>query len=96
MPDSSSVIAGAAPARPSDSAARGGRRRGEFFSLGGLLAPYATTRLVLAPWAFSAALLMALAFWDPLARGAEPDAVLIGLACYELLIGLTTDHKAGR
>jgi hypothetical protein len=69
--------------------------RGEFFSLGGLLAPFATTRLALAPWAFSAAMLAALASWDPVARGGEFDAILLGLAAYELLIGLTTDRRRG-
>ena len=67
------------------------RWRGEFFSLGGLLAPFATTRLALAPWAFSAAFLTALAFSDPLLNGGEVDAILVGLAAYELLIGLTRD-----
>lgn len=74
-------------------AARSHRFRGEFFSLGGLLAPYATTRLTLAPWAFSAALLAMLGSWDPIATGGEFDAILIGLAGYELLIGLTTDRR---
>lgn len=70
--------------------------RGEFFSLGGLLAPYATTRLALAPWAFSAAVLATLASWDPVFRGGEFDAILIGLACYELLIGLTAERQPPR
>jgi len=73
---------------------RGRTRGGEFFSLGGLLAPYATTKLALAPWAFAAALLTTLAFWDLLARGGEPDAILLGLAAYELLIGLTKRSPA--
>ena len=69
------------------------RWRGEFFSIGGLLAPFATTRLTLAPWAFSAALLTVLAWWDPVARGGEFDSILMGLAAYELLIGLTTEPR---
>ena len=78
----------------SDRPSRRARRwRGEFFSIGGLLAPFATTRLTLAPWAFSAALLTALAWWDPVARGGEFDAILMGLAAYELLIGLTTERR---
>ena len=67
--------------------------RGEFFSLGGVLAPFATTRLAMAPWAFSAAMLAGLASWDPVARGGEFDAILLGLAAYELLIGLTTSRE---
>lgn len=71
--------------------------RGDFFSIGGLLAPHATTRLALAPWAFAAALLTTLAMWDPVARGGEADVILLGLAAYELLIGLTaTDRHRDR
>jgi hypothetical protein len=62
---------------------------GEFFSLGGLLAPYAPTHGSLAPWLLTAAVLVALASWDPLTRGGRFDAVLLGLAAYELLIALT-------
>ena len=63
--------------------------RGQFFSLGGLLAPYARKGSTLAPWTLSAAVLVALASWDPLARGGGFDITLLGLAAYELLIALT-------
>jgi hypothetical protein len=63
-------------------------RRG-FFSLGGLLAPCARTPGSLAPWILSAAVLVALASWDPIARSGHFDVTLLGLAAYELLIGLT-------
>ena len=63
--------------------------RGQFFSLGGLLASYARTRSTLAPWTLSAAVLVALASWDPMARGGGFDITLLGLAAYELLIALT-------
>ena len=64
---------------------------GEFFSLGGLLAPCAPAHAhgSLAPWLLTAAVLVALASWDPLTRGGRFDAVLLGLAAYELLIALT-------
>jgi hypothetical protein len=69
--------------------------RGDFFSLGGVLAPYAG-RGSLAPWLLSATVLVALASWDPFARGGHFDITLLGLAAYELLIALTQaeDQKA--
>ena len=69
--------------------------RGDFFSLGGLLAPCARTPGSLAPWTLSAAILVALASWDPLARGGPFDITLLGLAAYELLIALTRPEGAG-
>ena len=65
--------------------------RGEFFSLGGLLVPYVKTRTSFAPWTLSAAILLTLACWDPLISGGRFDAILFGLAAYELLIGLHAD-----
>ena len=65
------------------------RVRGEFFSLGGLLAPYVKARTPFAPWTLSAAFLLTLGVWDPLMRGGPFDSILLGLAAYELLIGLT-------
>jgi hypothetical protein len=91
MADAKSVIPDARPGTPARAPRQARRWRGEFFSLGGLLAPYATSRLALAPWAFSAGLLTALAFSDPVLRDGEVDAILVGLAAYELLIGLTRD-----
>jgi hypothetical protein len=89
-------VISAGDARPREQGrSRKQRWRGEFFSLGGLLAPHATSRLAVAPWAFSAALLTALAFSDPVLRGGEVDAILVGLAAYELLIGLTRDDGSG-
>jgi hypothetical protein len=69
------------------------RWRGEFFSLGGLLAPLAGPLPHLLPWACSAAALSFLALWDPITKGGEFDAILLGLAAYEMLIGLTTDPR---
>ena len=68
---------------------------GEFFSLGGVLAPYARTQRLLAPWLLSAAILVALASWDQLTRGGPFDVTLLGLAAYELLIALTRPEGAG-
>ena len=62
---------------------------GDFFSLGGILATWTRTPGSIAPWTLSAAVLIALASWDPLARGGAFDATLLGLAAYELLIALT-------
>jgi hypothetical protein len=67
----------------------GGVPRGEFFSLGALLVPYVKTPTPCAPWTLSAAILLALAAWDPFINGGTFDAILFGLAAYELLIGLT-------
>jgi hypothetical protein len=67
----------------------GGVARGEFFSIGGLLVPYAKTPTSFAPWTLSAAILLAFAAWDPFLNGGRFDAILFGLAAYELLIGLT-------
>jgi len=66
-----------------------GLPRGEFFSLGGVLAACVKTDSVLAPSTLSAALLVVLACWDPLTRGGRVDIILLGLAAYELLIALT-------
>jgi hypothetical protein len=62
---------------------------GRFFSLGDLIAARWRPRLVVLPWAMSAAVLSLLACWDVLARGAGLDFILLGLAGYELVIGLT-------
>ena len=51
--------------------------------------PFARTPGSLAPWLLSAAVLVSLACWDPLARGGRVDSILLGLAAYELLIALT-------
>jgi hypothetical protein len=46
------------------------------------------------PWGFAAALLTAAAIWDKAARGGSIDFVLIGLAGYELVMGLTEERQA--
>ena len=67
--------------------------RGDFFSLGGLFVPYVNTRTPFAPWTLSAAILLTLSCWDPIASGGRFDAILFGLAAYELLIGLTRSDE---
>ena len=92
--------------RRSDGVAATGRQpllarlpKGEFFSLGSVFAACVGTRTPLAPWTLSAAILVALASWDPIARGGRFDMILIGLAAYELIIALTQplpERKAAR
>ncbi len=53
------------------------------------MASYIGARNTLAPWTLSAAVLVALASWDPLVTGGGFDVTLLGLAAYELLIALT-------
>jgi hypothetical protein len=100
------AVAHAVRVRHSDRVAATGRQRllarlpkGEFFSLGSVLAACVRTRTPLAPWTLSAAILVALACWDPIARGGRFDMILLGLAAYELLIALTQpepERKATR
>jgi hypothetical protein len=62
---------------------------GSFFSLGSLLAPFLPARRPLLPWIVVASALAALGCWDAIAREGRVDAILLGLAAYELLIALT-------
>jgi hypothetical protein len=68
---------------------------GELFSLGGLLSLGIRPRFVSAPWIASALVLAALGLWDTAMRGAPPDFILLGLAGYELVIGLTEEERVG-
>jgi hypothetical protein len=90
------ALASVVRVRYSDGVAATGRQpllarlpKGEVFSLGSVLAACVRTRTPLAPWTLSAAILVALASWDPIARGGRFDMILLGLAAYELLIALT-------
>jgi hypothetical protein len=68
------------------------------FSLGGVISRLWKPGLVLLPWAFSSAMLTVAAMWDYWARGAAIDYLVLGLAAYELMIGLMEEEaeaKAG-
>ena len=64
----------------------------EFFSIGGLFArwwPIGTPGV--APWVCASSVLTSGAIWDWLRVGGSVDFVLLGLAAYELVIGLTQE-----
>lgn len=58
------------------------------FSLGGMIARVWQPGLVLLPWALSSAMLTLAAMWDYWSRGGSIDYLVLGLAAYELMIGL--------
>jgi hypothetical protein len=62
--------------------------RGDIFSLGGLLSRVWTPAFPLLPWAFTSAMLMMAGTWDHLSRGGPVDYTVVGLAAFELMIGL--------
>ena len=65
-----------------------GVRQHGFFSLGGFLARFWHPAYVLLPWAFTSALLTVFALWDHWTRGGAIDYTVLGLAAYELMLGL--------
>jgi hypothetical protein len=64
------------------------------FSLGGVISRLWKPGLVLLPWALSSAALTVAAMWDYWARGAAIDYLVLGLAAYELMIGLMEEEEA--
>jgi hypothetical protein len=60
--------------------------------LGALAARWVPRRPAWLPWGLAAVLLVLLALWDAIGRGGSPDFILIGLAGYELVMGLTEDE----
>jgi hypothetical protein len=60
----------------------------EFFSLGGVLAACWKSRPSLVPWILTSFSLLGLSFWDLVARGGRIDFIVLGLAAYELALGL--------
>jgi len=66
-------------------------RHGTFFSLGGLLARVWRTRSPMTPFVCASSLLTAGAIWDRVRTGGPIDFVLLGLAGYELVMGLTEE-----
>ena len=63
----------------------------EFFSLGGVLAMVWKPRVIPLPWVLAALALTALGCWDLVRGPGHVDFILLGLAGYELAIGLTED-----
>jgi len=63
----------------------------EFFSLGGVLATWWSPRNQVMPWIVAAIMLLLLSCWDVFGGAGRADFILIGLAGYELLIGLTEE-----
>ena len=61
------------------------------FSLGGVLARWWRPSNLCLPWAIVAIVIAACAFWDSVVRGGRIDFIMIGLACYELVMGLTEE-----
>ena len=66
----------------------------EFFSLGGVLASFWQPRVQLLPWIGSASALMLLSCWDVFKGAGRVDLIVMGLAGYELVIGLTEDSSS--
>ena len=66
------------------------------FSLGGVISCVWKPGLVLLPWAFCSAMLTVAAMWDYWSRGANIDYVVLGLAAYELMIGLLAEESEVR
>ena len=56
--------------------------------MGALLARFWTPRYALLPWALTSALLTVAAMWDFWDRRGPIDYILLGLAAYELMLGL--------
>ena len=64
------------------------------FSLGAAISSAWKPRHALLPWALSSAMLTVAAMWDYWSRGADIDYLVLGLAAYELMIGLM-EEEAG-
>jgi hypothetical protein len=75
-----------------------GSQASTFFSLGGLLAPFLPPGRLLLSWLLAAFTLAALGCWYVVMPQGRVDAILLGLAAYELLILLTrgpAEHLLG-
>ena len=66
------------------------------FSLGAALACVWRPAYPLLPWAFTAAMLTVAAMWDHWTRGGAIDFIILGLAAFELMLGLLETDAAGR
>jgi len=61
----------------------------EFFSLGGVLAFFWHSRPTLVPYVLAASTLSILSCWDLFRGVGHADFIMLGLAAYELTLGLT-------
>ena len=61
----------------------------EFFSLGGVLAVFWNAHVHVLPYLVAASILAALSCWDLMLGAGRADFILLGLAAYELVLGLT-------
>jgi hypothetical protein len=64
------------------------------FSLGALVARAWRPGYALLPWALTSALLTTAAMWDFWTRGGAIEYTVLGLAAYELMMGLMEDEVA--
>jgi hypothetical protein len=67
-------------------------RRFEFFSLGAIVATFWKPRVQWLPWVGAASALMLLGCWDVFRGAGRADLIVMGLAGYELAIGLTEEN----
>ena len=61
---------------------------GRVFSIGRAIAYWWRPAYPLLPWALSSALLTVAGLWDYWTRDLPPDLIVLGLAAYELMVGL--------
>ncbi len=62
------------------------------FSLGATLSFFWKPSYRLLPWAFTSAMLTLAAMWDFWTRGGSIDYIVLGLAGYEMMIGLMEEE----
>ena len=61
----------------------------EFFSLGGVLSYFWHSRSTILPYVLTAFVLSVLSCWDLMRGAGRADFIMLGLAAYELTLGLT-------
>lgn len=69
-------------------------RANGLFTLGGLLATAWRPSQPLLPWALTSALLTVAALWGHWTTGGPVDWVVLGLAAYELMMGLLAEEES--
>ena len=65
----------------------------EFFSLGGVVATFWKPQTHILPWVGTAVALGLMSCWDAFRGFGRIDLIVMGLAGYELTIGLTEDTQ---